>query len=257
MKKWMVNLLFSFSIVLFVLLIWYMAAWIIDVDLILPTPLAAFKSLFAYLGSSAFYQALFATIGRGIISFLAAFLIALGASLASYAFPLAKKTMRPLMGFIRAIPTMSVILIVILWLSPAYAPLLIAAIVICPTLYSSFLAGFEQIDLNLIEMAYLYQVPRIKKIKQMYLPNMAPVLFENSASGISLTIKLVIAAEALAQTGKSIGQLMQYSKIALEMEKLFALTIVAVFISLFLEWLIRLIGRKVVRIKHVETRKYL
>ena len=78
---------------------------------------------------------------------------------------------------------------------------------------------------------------------------MAEGLFEGSASGISLNIKLVIAAEVQAQTMSSLGNLMYNAKWMLETEKLFALTIAAVILSVACEWLIRLIGRAVIRWK--------
>ena len=57
------------------------------------------------------------------------------------------------------------------------------------------------------------------------------------------------AAEALAQTARSIGSMMSFSKALLETEKLFALTIAAVILSVVCEWIIRLIGRAVIKWK--------
>lgn len=47
----------------------------------------------------------------------------------------------------------------------------------------------------------------------------------------------------------SLGNLMYNAKWMLETEKLFALTIAAVILSVACEWLIRLIGRAVIRWK--------
>lgn len=72
---------------------------------------------------------------------------------------------------------------------------------------------------------------------------MKPIIIDNSASTFSLNIKLVIAAEALAITKNSIGKLMQYTKINLEVEKLFALTIIAIILSYISEALMRLLRK--------------
>lgn len=251
MKKGIFNLFYPLFVILLVLLIWWIAALIIDVDLILPSPTEAFVNLFDYLKSFDFWKAIAGTILRSVESFCIAFIIAISLSLAAYFNKTIKKLITPLMAIVRSIPTMSIILILIIWFSPSIAPLVVAIIVICPTLYSSFLSGFLQIDLQIIEMANFYKVSKKRKIMKLFLPNMAPVLFETSASGISLNIKLIIAAEALAQTSQSIGKLMQYAKIAIETEKLFALTIAAVILSTLFEGVIRFIGKKVVRWQNV------
>nr|MDE6655769.1 hypothetical protein [Anaeroplasmataceae bacterium] len=81
----------------------------------------------------------------------------------------------------------------------------------------------------------VYHVSKKDQIIKLYIPSMKPVILENTATTFSLNIKLVIAAEALAQTRNSIGKLMQFAKVNIEVEKLFALTIVAIILSMLSE----------------------
>ncbi len=243
MKKLLVNLIYSLAVILFVLLIWYIACWWINVDLILPTPYQAFFNLCQYLKMQEFWVSLGYTYLRCIESFIIAFIIAITFSCLAYAFKTFEKIINPFMSIIRAIPTMSIILILIIIISPKLTPIIVAGIVICPTLYQTFLSGFKQIDNKIIEMANLYNVKKINQIKNLYIPLMKPIIIDNSASTFSLNIKLVIAAEALAITKNSIGKLMQYTKINLEVEKLFALTIIAIILSYISEALMRLLRK--------------
>ncbi len=151
------------------------------------------------------------------------------------------------MAFIRAIPTMAIILILIISIAPEGTPIVVAGIVICPTLYQSFLTSLKQIDQKLVEMTNIYHVSKKNQIFKFYIPTVLPGILENSATGFSLNIKLIIAAEAMAQTRNSIGKLMQYAKISIEIEKLFALTIIAVILSVISEALIKLFKRVVCR----------
>lgn len=247
MKKTLENILYPLFVVLIVFLIWQIAAWIIDVDLILPRPLAAIQNIGALFKNASFWTSLGWTYLRSLESFGLAFLIALLCSIFAYINRSCEKIFNPLMAIVRAIPTMSIILILVISLTPRIAPVIVSFIVISPTLYQSFLAGFKGIDQNLVEMVELYKVPKKKQIIKFYIPSVLPTILDNSAAGISLTIKLVIAAEALAQTRNSIGRMMQGAKVALEVEQLFALTILAVILSLFSEWLIRFIAKKVCR----------
>lgn len=98
-------------------------------------------------------------------------------------------------------------------------------------------------------MSKVYGVKKRDMLLKLYVPNVAPALFEGAAGGFSLNIKLIIAAEALASTRFSLGGLMQNAKINLEMEKLFAVTVAAIVLSVLCEWIIRLIGRAIVRWK--------
>lgn len=243
MKKLLVNLIYSLAVILFVLLIWYIACWWINVDLILPTPYQAFYNLWRYFESQEFWVSLGYTYLRCIIGFIIAFLLAILFSCLAYAFRTFEKVINPFMAIIRAIPTMAIILILIIIISPKLTPIIVAGIVICPTLYQAFLSGFKQIDNKLIEMANLYNVKKINQIKKLYIPLMKPIIIDNSASAYSLNIKLVIAAEALALTRNSIGKLMQFAKVNLEVERLFALTIIAVMLSYISEAIMSLLKR--------------
>ncbi len=247
MKKLLFNSIYPIAVILMVLVIWYFACWWIDVELILPTPAQAFIHIGAYLKDISFWVSLGWTYLRCIESFLIAFLIALRMAVLAYSKKEAEKFINPFMAFIRAIPTMAIILILIISIAPEGTPIVVAGIVICPTLYQSFLTSLKQIDQKLVEMTNIYHVSKKNQIFKFYIPTVLPGILENSATGFSLNIKLIIAAEAMAQTRNSIGKLMQYAKISIEIEKLFALTIIAVILSVISEALIKLFKRVVCR----------
>lgn len=247
MKKLLFNSIYPIAVILMVLVIWYFACWWIDVELILPTPAQAFIHIGAYLKDISFWVSLGWTYLRCIESFLIAFLIALGLAVLAYSKKEAEKFINPFMAFIRAIPTMAIILILIISIAPEGTPIVVAGVVICPTLYQSFLTSLKQIDQKLVEMTNIYHVSKKNQILKFYIPTVLPGILENSATGFSLNIKLIIAAEAMAQTRNSIGKLMQYAKISIEIEKLFALTIIAVILSVISEALIKLFKRVVCR----------
>ncbi|MDE7095104.1 MAG: ABC transporter permease subunit, partial [Anaeroplasmataceae bacterium] len=193
MKKLLVNLIYPLAVILLILFIWYIACLWIGVDLILPTPSQAFLSLGKLIQDSSFWISLGWTYLRCIEGFLIAFAIALICSVIAYAYKEVEKFLNPFIAIIRAIPTMAILLILIIMILPSQTPIVIAGIVICPTLYQAFLSGFHQIDKKLIEMANVYQVPKKKQILKLYIPSMKPIILENTATSFSLNIKLVIA----------------------------------------------------------------
>lgn len=248
-KKIVLNILFPVLVAAAVFIVWAIAAAVIGASLILPSPADAVREFFAYFADPDFWRAAGNTMWRSVYSFAISFVLALAAAVISKRFSAARRLIDPFVAFIRSIPTMSVILIFIIWLNPVNAPAAVAVIVIFPTLYSSFSAAIAGVDPKLVQMCKVYGVRPKDRLFKLYLPNMAAGIFEGSASGFSLNIKLVIAAEALAQTARSIGSMMSFSKALLETEKLFALTIAAVILSVVCEWIIRLIGRAVIKWK--------
>lgn len=243
MKKWLINLAYPVFVAIAIIFIWYITSVIINVDIILPSPFEAFRNIFNYLVDLDFWVSVGYTLSRCLISFFVSFFTALILAILAFKYYYFKKIIDPLMSFIRAVPTMSIILILIIVFSPNTAPIIVSFIVICPTLYQNFYASINEVDIKIIEMVNFYKVPIKRQILKFYVPTLFPSIVLNSSSGFSLNFKLVIAAEALAQCFNSIGNLMQYAKINIEIEKLFALTIICVIFSFIFEFLIKLLLR--------------
>lgn len=248
-KKILSDVLYPLVVVAAVVGVWAIAAAAMGVSMILPTPVEAVREFFAYLGSASFWRAIGNTAWRAAYSFAISFILAIVFAVLSCFFKTAEKLIRPFVAIIRAVPTMAVILILIICLNSRIAPAAVAVIVIFPTMYSSFYAAIRGVDPKLVQMSKVYSVSARDRLFRLYLPNMAEGLFEGSASGVSLNIKLVIAAEVQAQTMSSLGNLMYNAKWMLETEKLFALTVAAIILSVACEWIIRLAGKAVVRWK--------
>lgn len=248
-RKILLHIAYPLIVVALVVLIWQIAAAAIGVTLVLPTPAQAVREFFACFGDAAFWEAVGNSMWRSLYAFLISFAFALAFAVPAYLFEPFRRLADPFVAIIRAVPTMSVIFILILLLDSARAPAAVAIIVIYPTLYSSFIAALEGVDGKLAEMCRVYRVSAKDRVLKLYIPNMARGMFEGAASGYSLNVKLVIAAEVMAHTVRSLGNLMYNANWMLETEKLFALTIAAVVLSVAAEFLIRLIGKAVIRWK--------
>lgn len=242
-KKILEELLFPIAAVAAVLAVWCIAAAVTGNKLILPTPKQAAVELIRYFTLAEFYLSLAATVARSLVAFaLAALMSALTASVAQICRPL-KLFLRTLVGILRSIPTISIILLLIIWTNSTLTPILVALVVVYPTLFASITAALEGIDPALEETAKIYAVSLPKKLIKIYAPLVAPNFLENAASAISLNLKLVIAAEVLSQTVGSIGLMMQLSQMYFETGRLLALTVAVVAVAAILEGLVRLIKR--------------
>lgn len=229
--------------------VWQIVAEIVDIEIILPTPIEALKQLAALAVSKEFWTAVSGTLGRAMLSFAISMGAALALAALSTFFKPISRLLSPLVIITRAMPTMSVILLSLIWFTSQITPLFIAFLIIFPTLFTAFYSSFTEIDGDLIEMAKVYKVGWRQKLTKLYLPAIYPSFFDAVRSAVSLNIKLVIAAEVLAYTKESMGVMMQFSKAYLETASLFAWTIAAVALSYLLEMLVALIKKSVVRWK--------
>lgn len=244
MKKTILNIMYPFIVILAIILIWTITSLIIGVELILPKPNIVFKDFFKYFTESQIYISLGFTLLRSFLAFVISFLIALLLSILSSFNSVLRKINNIIIAITRGVPTMAIILILIIWMSSNFAPVMVCVLVMVPVLYSNLVQSLSLIDNNLLEMAKIYNINKKRIITKIYIPTIKKPVIESFASGFSFSIKLVIASEAMALTNNSIGNMMHNEKIWLETSHLFALTIVAILIGFIVEYLIRFIGRR-------------
>ena len=79
----------------------------------------------------------------------------------------------------------------------------------------------------------------------MYLPLTAPYVLREAGGALSFAIKLVVSAEVLANTAKSLGGMMQEAKIYAEIPQLFALVGVSFVVGLVLELAMNIVALQV------------
>ena len=231
------------------MLLWFVVAKVVDIELILPTPAMALKEFFLLWGEKSFWVAVGNTLLRTIVAFVIAFLLAMILSIISYLCEPFKRIISPLIIILRATPTMSIILLAIIWMTSKTSPILISFLIIFPILYSDFYSALEGIDKGLIEMSNSYNVPISTQIKELYVPSTLPYVFASVKSTLSFTVKIMVSAEVLAQTADSMGNAMQIAKIYLDTAGLLGWTVMAIILSYLLELIVLGISKLVVRWK--------
>ena len=150
----------------------------------------------------------------------------------------------------RVMPTISVILLVLIWVKSKTAPILITFLVIFPMLYTTVLGAAEGVDKGLVEMCHAYRLSRRKILTSLYLPSMTPSILTGVSITLSFSVKLTIAAEVLSSTAKSMGRYMKEANAWVETDKLLAWTMVAIFLGFILEGLVLFVKKLYVRRYH-------
>ena len=234
-KKRKLNIIYGLAAVILMWLVWIIAYYAVGNEYIVPSFSDTVKSFFACLGQKTFWVAFGYTFLRSVIAFaISFFLAALCASLAA-ASKRFSAFLQPVMVLLRTLPTMAVILIILIWTSPKWAPVIVTVLVLFPMIYSQFCAAFGGIDDGLKNMARVYNLSKKQRIGKIYLPLVMPSVLSEVGANVSLCLKLVISAEVLANTARSLGGIMQTARLYVEMPRLAALTFIAVLTGLILD----------------------
>ncbi len=235
------KILYSTVGVLCLVAVWQALALIVNSTTLIPTPVETLTELFALVIAPTFFRALLTTGLRALIGFIFALLCGAIFATLAYSYPAIRYALTPIVTTLRATPTMSVILLAVIWFAPSVSPAFIGFLIIFPLLYESIYSALNGVDPKLIEMSKVYGVSKKDRLLSLYLPSIRKSVFSGARSTISLNVKVVIAGEVLAYTAKSIGSQMYIAKLDLATATLFAWTIWAILLSLLFEGLVLLI----------------
>lgn len=241
MKKRLLYSLYPVITLLILLGLWSIEANRIGTEIILPSPSVTAKEIIKSFSDKKFIQSALNSVWHMAESFTLAFLLALLVGTLAGLVKTVHRFLYVIVVILRVVPTMSVILLAIIWFKDESRPIFIAFLVSFPLLYNEVYSAVSSCDKDLVEMSLVYKVRKRDKLLYFYLPTISEKMFDGVLSVLGLNVKLVIAAEAIAQTRLTLGMLMHSAKINLETGRLFAYTIIAIIISCLLEGVLRLI----------------
>ena len=161
---------------LLALCVWQLAAVLIHNRLLLVGPVQVARRMVELLGEKTTWEALGFTFGRISLGFFLAFLAALVLAALSARFPWAETLLRPYILAIQTVPVASFIVIALLWLSSRRISAFIAFLMVLPVLYANALQGIREADPQLLEMARVFRLSGLRRVRCIILPSLAPYL---------------------------------------------------------------------------------
>lgn len=216
------------AILLFWLLMWQAAAAVIDNDIIFVGPADVAVSLFTQAGTGAFYRTIFTSLSRICLGFLSAFFAALILGSLSCRFSFLRELLSPVMLFFKSVPVASFVILALIWMGSKNLSVFISFVVVLPMIYTATLSGLKSADKELLEMAQVFRLPLLKRIKAIYLPALIPYLMSSVSTALGMSIKSGVAAEVIGVPDFSIGARLYTAKIYLSTADLFAWTLVII-----------------------------
>ncbi|PWM74559.1 MAG: hypothetical protein DBX59_03260 [Bacillota bacterium] len=226
---------------------WAVAAAAVGEPIVLPSPLAVLKEFFLLFADGAFYAGYFATLGRSLIAFAASFTLAYAAAVWARRSEIVSRTVMTVLPLVRALPTVAVALLLVLWTSSRAAAVIVTMLVVFPTLYTNAENSLSAVTAELSEMCKVYRVPKKTRVVKIYLPLVAPSAVTAAGAGFSLNVKLMVAAEVIAATARGLGPQLNIDKINYETAHLLALVLAIVVTGIAVELAARLVSRAMVK----------
>ena len=221
--------------VLLALLFWQFAATLIDSSILIVTPIDVLKRLGTIWREPGFAGTVAFTLSRIAVGYICAVLAAVIAAFAAARFRLLEILLAPYVMCCRAVPVASVIVMLLIWIKAANLSIVISFLVVFPVVYTNLLAGLKSLDLNLLEMAYVFRMSGIRRLRYIILPQLTPYLLSSCSVTAGMAWKAGVAAEVIGTPARSIGKMIYQSRIWLNTEDLFAWTLVLVLLSIIFE----------------------
>lgn len=220
---------------LFWVLVWQCASVAMGNPLLLPAPGQVLLRLWQMLGEAAFWQITLLSIGRVLLGVVLGISLGIILAVLTCVSSLADTLVAPAMTAVQATPVASFAILVLIWLERDFVPVLICVLMVLPVIWNGVATGIRETDMQLLEMANVCRLPKLRILRRIYVPSVLPYFRAASTSALGLGWKAGIAAEVLTVPKHSIGRMISESKLYLMTEDLFAWTLAVVILSILLQ----------------------
>ncbi|MBU5675400.1 hypothetical protein KQI88_03085 [Alkaliphilus sp. MSJ-5] len=224
------------------LLVWSWLSKVVNQSVIIPSPEEVMYSLLEILKSRPTYIVIFHTLRRVIASFIIALACALLAGIIAYLLPLVRNLLTPILYFLKVVPVVAIILLILIWSSSESAPAIVGFLMVFPLLYEGVINSLLYIDIKLLHMTKVHNVSAIYQIKDLYLPIIFRGLGNSISTSFGLAFKSVVAGEVLSHPKLSIGGAIYKEKNYLNTSGVLAWLITMVIINIILEKIMKGLG---------------
>lgn len=221
--------------VVFWIVIWQLVSWKLDSDLLLVSPIRVIVRLWQLMMTVSFWKSVLFTLSRIALGFFTAAVSGSVLAAAAARYRRVHELLAPLMLTIKSVPVASFIILALIWFSSRNLSVLISFLMVLPVIYTNVLSGIQSVDGQLLEMAQVFRISKVRQVRFLYLYNILPFLYSACSVSLGMSWKAGVAAEIIGIPKGSIGECLQQAKIYLDTPDLFAWTLVIVIMSLLFE----------------------
>lgn len=222
------------------LVVWQLASMALGSTLLLPGPLDVCARLAVLVPTAAFWQRVCFSLARIAVGFALGALAGVLGAFAAARWRRAGELLAPFMALAQSVPVASITVLALIWLRAANLAVLVVLLVVLPLVYENVLNGLRATDRALDDMAALFALPAMRRMRFLVLPQLYPYLSAALTTALGMAWKAGVAAEVIGIPAGSLGEAIYDAKIYFDTAGLFAVTLAVVLASALTTQLVRL-----------------
>lgn len=208
-----------------------LALWLGHGGLLLATPGQTVQALVQLMPMAEFWRRIAFSALRIFTGFLLAMVCGLALGAVGARWHWFEVLVSPVMQLIRAMPVASFVILALLWVSGKNLSIVVSFTHVLPVIYAGTLGGIVDTDPQLVEMARVYRLPLIRRLRYIWLPGVFPSFCESCIAAMGMCWKSGVSAEVIGLPDHSVGDALYRAKITLSTPEVFAWTLVIVLLS--------------------------
>jgi len=207
-----------------VLLSWRYGAYV------LPSPLTVAGGFVDIVATGEIWRHTLASLGRILVGFGGAVVVALLAGLAAFLSRTARGVIHDFLSVLNSTSVFVWIVISIIWFGLSnWAPIFTTFMITLPVVASNIVEGVANVDRRLLEMGDVYRLSGRQKFTAIVVPSTLPYLVVGMKVGFGLALKVSVVAEIFGVTS-GIGYVMNYSREILATQMVFVWALVMILV---------------------------
>lgn len=246
------NIYKTLLVVLIILVAWYVIAQIgIFSSFVFPSPVKVFKTFISMLSSGELVKNILVSSYRVILGFIISFVLAFVLGIVACLFPSAEPYYDPILEFIRHVPPMSLIPLLILWSGIGETSKII--VIVLTAFFPIFLntkSGLKNVDNKLIEVGKTLHMSDTKIFFSIRLPYALPNILVGARIGLGYSLRAIIGAEMIA-AASGLGYMILDAQSLSRIDKVMVGIICLGLLGLLIDYLFNLLIKKLVKWKEI------
>ncbi|MFW5998958.1 MAG: ABC transporter permease [Bacillota bacterium] len=223
-------------------------------SLILPSPEETGSALIALVASGELFKNIIITVRRTLMGFILAVIFGIIFAILLNKRYILRLIFKPLITVIQTTPPVVWLALAVIWFGIAenITPVFLIFIVTFPIIFINIFEGLQNLNINLLEMAQVYEVRKRRIYLEIFLPDLIPSLVSSLTIGFAFAWKSSIFAEFIG-SNSGIGYALSRANSNLNTSELYAWTLILIGLMLLVEYmLIKPLQRRVSRWKQYE-----
>jgi len=239
---WLKNNFQTIAVFIIFLLIWHFGVVLLGIkEYILPTPLAAIKTLgeAKYRWSFNFLATFYEVVGGFILSGVVGVFLGIAIVWSDWL----KRTLLPFLVFLNTLPKIAVAPLFLIWFGYGILPnILIVVLISFFPMVINTATGLVAVEEDLLDLVNYLHATKLQKLKLIQLPNSLPYIF----SGLKITATTAVVGAIVGEfiaSDKGLGSVIISSQTTLSTPAIFGSLIYISVIGLGLFWLVEILEK--------------